>query len=106
MQTFDVKNINWSAQMVIVKKLLNSYSKEEILYAIDYYKQKGVNMYSIGYLFSAMKDPVDECKAKREVNLWSGNSGERNQRRLAENNQTRSRKKYSFDLYEEPEQDC
>lgn len=102
-QTFSIDNINWSAQMTILKKLLKTYSKEQILYAIDYYSQKGVHIYSLGYLSKCMDKPMSELMAKKNTACWGDNSGERNRRKFAENNQTGSREEHYLDLFEESE---
>jgi hypothetical protein len=103
-QTFMLTKINWSAQTVILKKLLTKYTKEEILYAIDYYANKGVSMYSLGYLMNTMDKPCQELKAKQSTTAWGDDSGTRNQRKFTENNQTRSGEKHYFDLFKEPGQ--
>ena len=105
-QTFGLTQLNWSGQMVIVKRLLKTYTKEQLLYAIDYYAKKGVHIYSIGFLNTkTMKDPINDMQAVNEIKQWSDDSGTRNQRKFAENNKVGSRKKHYFDLFEEPGQD-
>lgn len=101
-QVFDVQSINWSAQMMILKKLLTKYSKEEIIYAIDYYASKGVSLYSLGYLNSTMDKPCIELKATKSTLAWGDDSGSRNQRKFAENSETRGGKKHYFDMFEKP----
>jgi hypothetical protein len=103
-QTFGVDNINWSAQMTILKRLLKTYTKEQITYAIDYYANRGVHIYSLGYLSKCMDKPMQEYMAMKNTASWSDDSGERNRRKFAENNQAGSRKEYYLDLFEESEQ--
>ena len=101
-QTFGLSNINWSAQMMIVKKLLKTYTQEQILFAIDYYAKQGVHIYSMGFFNTKTMDkPTKEYEALNQTKTWSDDSGERNRRKFTENNQTGSRAKYNLDLFEE-----
>lgn len=102
-QTFGVTNINWSAQMAILKKLLKTYTKEQITYAIDYYAKRGTEMYSLGFLTKSMDKPMKEFMAIKNTASWGDDSGERNQRKFTENNQAGSRAKYNLDLFKESE---
>lgn len=104
-QTFDIDNINWSAQMVILKKLLKTYSKQQINYAIDYYKAKGINMYSLGYLIRGMDEAITSYKAEIDISLQVGDKSERNQRKFRKNNEAFNREKYYIDLFEKSDED-
>lgn len=99
-QTFKINNINWSAQMAILKRLLKTHTQDEIIFAIGYYKRKGVNMYSLGYLFKTMGEPMRELKALKTIATQTGDSYERNQQKFRINNQAFSREKYNLDLFE------
>ena len=102
-QTYGIKNINWSAQMMITKSLLKTYTKEQLLYAIDYYKKRGVEIYSMGYFKNSMDKPCRELEAQRFIaNQDTGDSSERNQRKFREADATFGREKCYFDLFEEP----
>ena len=59
-KTFALTDIDWSRQMLFAKKLLTKYNGSEIKYAIDYYKEKGKDVYSLGFLMygSNMKKPI------------------------------------------------
>lgn len=99
----DVKAISWSQQMSVVKKLLEQYTAEQIRFAIDFYCAKNRQMYSMGYLLKAMDKIPDLYRAEMAIVSQEGDSLDRNQRRLAENNETRSREKHYLDLFEKPE---
>lgn len=103
-QTFQIDKINWSAQILMTKKLLEHYTREEILYAIDYYKRMGKEIYSIAYLAKCMDKPIREMKAMQNITLQDGNSGDRNKRKFRENNEAISRKECFGDLFEKPNQ--
>lgn len=101
---FSVKTINYPQQMRMLKRLMETYTKEEIQYALDYYAKNGVSMYSLGYLSEkTMARPLKEIEASKVIEQWSDDSGERNKRKFAENNKTRSRKRDYFNLFEESE---
>jgi len=102
---FDVENINWSAQMTIVKRLLKTYTKEQIIFALNYYANKGVKMYSLGYLSKTMDTPVKEYIAEQNINQQVGDASERNRRKLRESNEALSREKRYLDLFEESIED-
>lgn len=87
--TFNVEKVDWSFQMKLAKRLLHLYTGTEIKYAMDYYKTKGDNVYSLGYLLTNghMKDPVSLYHA--ELNMQEGgDSGERNRERIRQNSKT------------------
>lgn len=105
MALFDVQNVNWSQQMTIVKRLLKSYTKEQIIFALDYYASKGVKMYSLGYLSKTMDTPVREYIAQQNIMQQVGDASERNRRKLRESNEALSREKRYLDLFEEPIED-
>jgi hypothetical protein len=49
-----------------VKNILKSgYTKEEIIAVIDYVVEKGVRMYSIGYVSHAINDVLEEIEEKK-----------------------------------------
>ena len=88
----------------MAKKLLEQYSKDEILYAIDYYKRMGKDLYSIAYLGKCMDKPIREMKAMKNIALQDGNSCDRNKRKFRESNEAISRKECFGDLFEKPNQ--
>ena len=88
----------------MAKKLLELYSKDEILYAIDYYKRMGKDLYSIAYLGKCMDKPIREMKAMKNITLQDGNSSDRNKRKFRENNEAFSREECFGDLFEKPNQ--
>lgn len=100
-KTFEISNINWSSQMLMVKRLLKEYSEQEIIYAIDYYKSLGKDIYSLGYLSKCMDKPIREMKALQQIELQDGSSSERNKRKFRENNETFSGEKCFGDLFKE-----
>lgn len=104
--TFGATNIDWPFQMKLAKKLLNKYTGTEIKYALDYYKAKGEDIYSLGYLStgSRMKDPVSLYHA--ELNIQEGgDSGERNRERIRQNSQTEYRAEPVGYLFAESRED-
>lgn len=99
--TFNITNVNWSLQVKLAKTLLAEYSWNEVTYAINYYKNKGIDVYSLGYLLHGnnMKEPMSmyyaECHAQE-----SDKSGERNRKRI-ELQQTECRTSYPCSLFTE-----
>lgn len=77
--------------MKLLNSLLVRFSEEEIRYAINYYVQQGVEMYSLGYLLHAnhMEKPVSLYHA--EQNTTSEGSGERNRKRMELNHKAQRR---------------
>ena len=90
--------------MQLAKKLLTSYTFEELEYALRYYKSKGVNMYSLAYLLAkdVMLDPIGLYKAQQVINLQDGSSGERNKQKcIRKDNETNFGKEHYFNMFEE-----
>lgn len=80
---FSVDKVNWGLQMKQAKSLLSKYTGNQIKYAIDYYKDRGEMLYSLGYLLfkDNMKNPLSLYHA--EMNMQEGGeSGERNRQRV------------------------
>ena len=104
--SFGLKDVNWGFQMKLAKSLLTQYSYMEIIYALNYYKNKGIQIYSLGFLTYKMnmKDPCSMYLAEKNMNE-GGNSGERNLERIRQNNQTKHRTEYPIHLFEEPDED-
>lgn len=100
--SFGLKSVNWGFQMKLAKSLLTQYSYMEIIYAINYYKDKGIQISSLGFLTYKMnmKDPCSMYLAEKNMNE-GGNSGERNLERIRQNNQTKHRTQYPINLFEE-----
>ena len=98
----DISSVNWAQQIITDKKLLNVYTDTQIKFAIDLFKSQNKNIYSLGYLLTSMGKIPDLLRAEVFINSQEGESIDRNQRRLAENNEARSREKYHINLFEEP----
>jgi hypothetical protein len=98
----DISSVNWAQQIITAKKLLNVYTDTQIKFAIDLFKSQNKNIYSLGYLLTSMGKIPDLLRAEVFINSQEGESIDRNQRRLAENNEARSREKYHINLFEEP----
>lgn len=98
----DISSVNWAQQIMTAKKLLNVYTDTQIKFAIDLFKSQNKNIYSLGYLLTSMGKIPDLLRAEVFINSQEGESIDRNQRRLAENNEARSREKYNINLFEEP----
>lgn len=103
-KTFAVSEINWAQQITLTKNLLKKYTPEEIIYALNYHKQKGVKMYSIGFLFRNMTDPIKEMKATKNI-IKDDKSGERNKERVRRLRQTKYRAEYPEHLFTESGED-
>lgn len=99
---FDLDSINWAQQMRLAKSLLSKYNYNEIKYAIDYYKNRGDVLSSLGFLTYKMnmKDPVSLYHAEANV-TGDDNSGNRNRERIRKNSQTYNRAEYPIALFEE-----
>lgn len=105
-ELYGVTNIKWVVQIQLAKKLLSRYSFNEIDYALRYYKSKGVQLYSLGYLLATdvMKDAVDLYKAEQTICLQDGNSGDRNKQKcIRKDNETNIGKEHYFNMFEESE---
>ena len=101
---FELPSVNWAVQTKLAKKLLDKHSYDELCYALEYYKSKGVAMYSLGYLTAkdALSAPLDLYKAEKAFNLQDGDSGERNKQRcIRKDNETNFGEEYYFDLFKE-----
>lgn len=100
--SFEIPNLNWSLQVKLAKTLLNDYKWEELIYALNYYKNKGINIYSLGFLLhkNNMKEPISMYYAETHTNN-DGKSGERNRKRI-ELQQTQYREEYPRSLFTEP----
>ena len=105
-QTFNVQSVNWPLQMRLAKTLLKKYNYNEIKYAIDYYKGKGMEVVSLGFLTykTNMKDPVSLYHAEANV-IEGGDSGDRNWTRIAKNSKAQYGAEYPVDLFEKSNQD-
>ena len=97
---FRVSDINWAQQVQIVKKLQEDYSDTQIIYALNYYRNKGENVYSIGFLKGRMKDPISMQNAERATQRSAG-SGERNQNRIRNLRSSKYRAEYPEYLFAE-----
>lgn len=81
--------INWGFQMKILKSLLLRYTMEEVKYAIDYYKKKGVEVYSLGWLKFGTNMSIPSSLLLAEKYAKEGGSGERNRKRIEQHNKTK-----------------
>ena len=97
-KTFAVSEINWAQQIKITKKLMEDYSAEQIIYALSYYKNKGIGVYSMGFLKGKMKDPMSMLNAEKHLQR-DENSGERNQERVRKLCSTKYRTEYPEYLF-------
>ena len=97
---FDVSDINWAQQILITKKLLEDYTDTQIIYALDYYKNKGKDIYSMGFLKGRMKDPISMLNAENTAQGSEG-SGERNQNRIRNLRSSEYRAEYPEYLFAE-----
>ena len=86
---FDLGKVNWAFQMKLAKTILSKYSFGEIKYAIDYYKSRGEDIYSLGFLThkNNMKDPLSMYTAEKNAQE-SDDSGKRNWARIEQNRKT------------------
>ena len=98
-EAFNIQNVNWSKSMSQMKRLLEKFTPEEIEYAIDYYKNKGVEVYSVGFFSGNMGDPCSLLKA--EKHSLRGGSCERNWKRIIQNDSAKRRKDYPEYLFAE-----
>lgn len=83
--TFGLTSINWAMQMRNAKLLLSKFTYNEVIYALNHYKNNGVEISSLGFLtyknFKLMAEPVSLFHA--EINLQeSDKSGERNRNKI------------------------
>ena len=96
--------VNWAHQTKLLKKLMGKFSDGEIIYAINYWKKKGLPIKSYGFLtynnFTNMKEPASLYKAEKANTIQGGDSSERNKLRVEHNSETYSGIKSYFDLFE------
>ena len=100
------ENINWAIQTKLIKKFMGKYEDSEIIYAINYWKKKGLPIKSYGFLtsnnFKNMKEPVSLYHTELNINYQGGNSSERNKLRVKHSSETECREEYYYDLFEAP----
>lgn len=97
-EVFAVPKINWGQQMILAKQLLKKHTAEEICFALRYWKTKGKNIYSLGFLLRAMDEPLSVYKAEKYS--IGGDSGERNRQRIQiKNSKAEHRTSYPIDLF-------
>lgn len=98
-------NINWPHQMKMLAKLQETYSDEDIVYAVDYYKNRGIPITSFGFLLykDNMKDPCKLAAAERNICMQEGSSGERNKQRVRNNSKAYGGEEPYFSLFAESE---
>ena len=105
---FALTNINWSRQMLFAKQLLEKYKANEIKYAIDYYKEQGVNVYSLGFLLyqNNMNKPMSMYTAERHIQVQeNADSGERNHNKIRQHSETKRGTEYPCYLFAETGED-
>ena len=87
--SFDVKNVNWAFQMKLANALLSKYNFNEIKYALDYYKDKGEKLTSLGFLSykNNMKDPVSLYHAELHTSEIKKGDKDRNKKRIEKSKQ-------------------
>lgn len=103
------EEINYAVQTRLLKTLMSKYKDSEIVYAVNYYKKKGLLIKSFGFLTYKncinMEEPVSLYRAELADAKQGGNSSERNKLRIEHNSKTYGGKKHYFDLFEEPGED-
>lgn len=107
-KTFALTDIDWSRQMIFAKKLLTKYNGSEIKYAIDYYKEKGKDVYSLGFLMygSNMKKPISMYTAEKHIQMQeNGDSGERNRNKVRQYSEAKCGTEYPCYLFAETGED-
>lgn len=102
MELFNLQSVTWAQQIILAKRLLKKYSYEEIEYALEYYHDKGVALYSLGLLLykDNMRNPVSLYKAEQNSQN-SEESGERNRKRIQQLQQTEYGTSYPCYLFTE-----
>ena len=102
-------NMNFAVQTKLLKKLRGKFTDSEIIYAINYWKRKGLPIKSYGFLtynnFTNMKEPASLYKAEKANTIQGGDSSERNKLRVEHNSKTECREEYYYDLFEAPRKD-
>lgn len=103
------EEINYAVQTRLLKTLMSKYKDSEIVYAINYYKRKGLLIKSFGFLTYKncvnMEEPVSLYRAELADANQGGNSSERNKLRIEHNSKAYGREKHYFDLFEAPRED-
>lgn len=103
-ELFKPKDVNWKHQMIMAKTLTDKYTVEELFYALEYYRSKGVQMYSLGFLSNNMDDPCSMLKAEKTIQVIGGTNGsskERNWKRVIQADKSKHRKNSVSYLFEE-----
>ena len=102
-------NMNFAVQTKLLKKLRGKFTDSDIIYAINYWKSKGLPIKSYGFLtynnFTNMKEPASLYKAEKANTIQGGDSSERNKLRVEHNSEAYSGIKSYFDLFETPGED-
>lgn len=81
--SFKIEGLNWAMQIKIAKKLLNKYKFTDLTYAINYFKSKGVNIYSLGWFLNEKN--MGEALSMKAADTHSqdnAQSGDRNRKRI------------------------
>lgn len=102
---FDQAGTGWKDvpfQMKIAKELTQRYQDQDLLYALEYYKDK---MYSLGFLSPKnMAVAIEKRKSTAQIQYEVGeeNIAERNRTKLQNaSSQSREREGYYFDMLKE-----
>ena len=103
--TFELENFDWKMQTILLKQLLEKYSIDEMFFAINYYHNKGIDIYSLGYFRYGMRKALMAMKAEQDIENQVGDANERNRNKLRANNETLDREKYYLDLFEKSNED-
>lgn len=99
---------NVPKHMVFAKRLLENYSLEDILFALEVYKDK---MYSLGFLTQENMNKAlykREAEKQKQMSVFKSDKevkdvAERNRKKLERiSNEPRFGKGYSFDMLKEP----
>lgn len=94
------ESLNYSHERDKVNELLLQYTKEQIIYALNYYTNRGNSIPSFGYLKGNMDIPCSLYQA--EMYHPRGNTFERNWNRItAKHHKTECRKDYPEYLFAE-----
>ena len=101
---YSLKNMDWGKQMRLAQSMLKKYTGREIIFALNYYKDLGNCLYSLGWLTTGRMSTAITALSALE-NGQEGDSGERNRQRAKQNSEAKLREDSIEYLFAEPEQD-
>jgi hypothetical protein len=100
-EIYKPRNINYAYQMQIAKGLVQKYSEDELLYALDYFNKRGISIYSLAYLRGNMEEACSLLKAEKFMDRGGEDSGSRNWKRVVQNSKAKHREVAPKYLFEE-----